>query len=87
MRFINIQSFKQLFQIGSMDEAITSVAICPKGRHIVAIMDSGALNIYSVQGLTQEVNKVAYGPAEHTTISLKSQSVRDGLWSPNVVTN
>ncbi|XP_063055000.1 TBC1 domain family member 31 isoform X2 [Engraulis encrasicolus] len=57
MRFINIQSFKQLFQIGSMDEAITSVAICPKGRHIVAIMDSGALNIYSVQGLTQEVNK------------------------------
>ncbi|KAL2084281.1 hypothetical protein ACEWY4_019799 [Coilia grayii] len=57
MRFINIQSFKQLFEIGSIDNAITTLAICPKGRHIVAVMDSGALNIYSVQALTQEVNK------------------------------
>lgn len=58
MRFINIQTFNQLFEIGSIDNAITTVTICPKGRHVVAVMDSGALNIYSVQGLSQEVNKV-----------------------------
>ena len=58
MRFINIQTFKQLFEIGSIDNALTAVTICPKGRHIVAVTESGALNIYSVQGLTQEVNKV-----------------------------
>ncbi|KAG5271002.1 hypothetical protein AALO_G00174760 [Alosa alosa] len=57
MRFINIQTFKQLFEIGSIDNTVTTVTICPKGRHIVAVMDTGALNIYSVQGLTQEVNK------------------------------
>ncbi|XP_030639028.1 TBC1 domain family member 31 [Chanos chanos] len=57
MRFINIHTCKQIFHIGSYDDAITSAAICPKGRHIVTVMDSGALNIYNVQCLTQDINK------------------------------
>ncbi|XP_072536472.1 TBC1 domain family member 31 [Salminus brasiliensis] len=57
MRFINIQSCKQLFEIGSHDDAITSAAVCPKGRHVAAVMDNGALRIYNVQSLTQETNK------------------------------
>lgn len=58
MRFINIQTCKQLFEIGSNDDAINSAAVCPKGRHIVAVMDCGALRVYNVQALTQEINKV-----------------------------
>uniref|UniRef100_A0AAY4CIP8 TBC1 domain family member 31 n=1 Tax=Denticeps clupeoides TaxID=299321 RepID=A0AAY4CIP8_9TELE len=57
MRFTNIQTFKPLFEIGSIDNGITGVSICSKGRHIVTVIDSGALNIYSVENLTREVNK------------------------------
>lgn len=58
MRFINIQTCKQLFAIGSHDEAINLAVVCPKGRHVVAVMDCGALRVYSMQALTQEINKV-----------------------------
>lgn len=57
MRFINIHTCKLLFQMGSHDDAITAVAVSPNGRHVVAVMDNGSLNIYSVQNLTQELNK------------------------------
>lgn len=58
MRFINIHTCKLLFHTGSVDEAITAVAVGPNGRHIAAIMDNGCINIYSVQSLTQELSKV-----------------------------
>ncbi|KAM9353380.1 TBC1 domain family member 31 [Symphorus nematophorus] len=57
MRFINIHSCKLLFHMGSHDDAITTVAISPNGRHVVAIMDNGSINIYSIHSLTQELNK------------------------------
>ncbi|XP_071327062.1 TBC1 domain family member 31 [Trachinotus anak] len=57
MRFINIHTCKLLFHMGSHDDAITGVAVSPNGRHVVAIMDNGSINIYSVQSLTQELNK------------------------------
>ncbi|KAI5620588.1 TBC1 domain family member 31, partial [Silurus asotus] len=57
MRFINIQTCKQLFEIGSHGDAVNSAAVGPKGRHVAAVMDSGALRVYSVQALTQEINK------------------------------
>ncbi|XP_030013190.1 TBC1 domain family member 31 [Sphaeramia orbicularis] len=57
MRFINIHTCKLLFHIGSHDNAITSVAVGPNGRHVAAIMDNGSINIYSVQSLTEELNK------------------------------
>ncbi|XP_023080323.1 TBC1 domain family member 31 isoform X7 [Piliocolobus tephrosceles] len=57
MRFINIQTCKLLFEIGSLDEGISSSVISPHGRYIASIMENGSLNIYSVQALTQEINK------------------------------
>lgn len=58
MRFINIQTCKLLFHMGSHDNAISTVAISPNGRHMAAIMDNGSINVYSIQSLTQELNKV-----------------------------
>ncbi|XP_065375650.1 TBC1 domain family member 31 isoform X9 [Macaca fascicularis] len=57
MRFINIQTCKLLFEIGSLDQGISSSVISPHGRYIASIMENGSLNIYSVQALTQEINK------------------------------
>nr|XP_044999254.1 TBC1 domain family member 31 [Jaculus jaculus] len=57
MRFINIQTCKLLFEIGSLDEGISSSVISPHGRYIASIMENGSLSIYSVQALTQEINK------------------------------
>nr|XP_058898769.1 TBC1 domain family member 31 isoform X5 [Kogia breviceps] len=57
MRFVNIQTCKLLFEIGSLDEGISSSAISPHGRYIASIMENGSLNIYSVQTLTKEINK------------------------------
>ncbi|XP_036930288.1 TBC1 domain family member 31 isoform X1 [Acanthopagrus latus] len=57
MRFINIHTCKLLFHMGSHDNAITTVTVSPNGRHVVAIMDNGSINVYSVQSLTQELNK------------------------------
>ncbi|XP_037641622.1 TBC1 domain family member 31 isoform X2 [Sebastes umbrosus] len=59
MRFINIHTCKLLFHMGSHDDAITTVTVSSNGRHVVAIMDNGSINVYSVQSLTQELNKVA----------------------------
>uniref|UniRef100_A0A7N6A9L1 TBC1 domain family member 31 n=1 Tax=Anabas testudineus TaxID=64144 RepID=A0A7N6A9L1_ANATE len=58
MRFINIHTCKLHFHIGSHGDAITAVSVSPNGRHVVAIMDNGSINVYSVQSLTQELNKV-----------------------------
>nr|XP_012598767.1 TBC1 domain family member 31 isoform X2 [Microcebus murinus] len=57
MRFVNIQTCKLLFEIGSLDEGISFSVISPHGRYIASIMENGSLNIYSVQALTQEINK------------------------------
>ncbi|XP_063155710.1 TBC1 domain family member 31 [Candoia aspera] len=57
VRFINISTCKLLFDIGSHEEGISTVALSPSGRYIAAVMENGSLSIYSVQALTQEVNK------------------------------
>lgn len=57
MRFINIETYKVLFDIGSHDEGISTSSISPNGRYIASVMEDGSLNIYNVQALTQEVNK------------------------------
>ncbi|XP_006636140.2 TBC1 domain family member 31 isoform X1 [Lepisosteus oculatus] len=57
MRFINVQTCKLTFDIGSHDDGISSAAISPNGHHIVAVMENGSLNIYSVESLTQDINK------------------------------
>ncbi|NXK06719.1 TBC31 protein, partial [Herpetotheres cachinnans] len=57
MRFINIETCKLLFDIGSHEEGISTAAISPNGRYIASVMENGSLNLYSVQSLTQEGNK------------------------------
>lgn len=58
MRFINIETCKLLFDIGSHEEGISTAAISPNGRYIASVMENGSLNLYSVQVLTEEGNKV-----------------------------
>ncbi|MCJ8728306.1 hypothetical protein PDJAM_G00002930 [Pangasius djambal] len=74
MRFIDIQTCKQLFEIGSQDDAINSAAVCPKGRHIVAVMDCGALRVYSVQALTQEIHKPPQSLVKMVTAGKKTDT-------------
>ncbi|NXE10525.1 TBC31 protein, partial [Lophotis ruficrista] len=57
MRFINIETCKLLFDIGSHEEGISTAAISPNGRYIASVMENGNLNLYSVRALTQDVNK------------------------------
>ncbi|KFQ79499.1 TBC1 domain family member 31, partial [Phaethon lepturus] len=57
MRFINIDTCKLLFDIGSHEEGISTAVISPNGRYIASVMENGSLNLYSVQALTQEGNK------------------------------
>ncbi|NXP11957.1 TBC31 protein, partial [Thinocorus orbignyianus] len=57
MRFINIETCKLLFDIGSHEEGISTAAISPNGRYIASVMANGSLNLYSVQALTQEGNQ------------------------------
>lgn len=64
MRFVNIQTCKLLFEIGSVEEGISSSVISPHGRYIASIMENGSLNVYSVQALTQEINKVCHPGTE-----------------------
>lgn len=60
MRFINIETCKLLFDIGSPEEGISTAVISPNGQYIASVMKNGSLNLYSVQALTQEGNKVEY---------------------------
>ncbi|KAJ8013220.1 hypothetical protein DPEC_G00051010 [Dallia pectoralis] len=84
MRFINIHTCKLLFSIGTHDNAITSAAISPSGRHVVTITDNGGLTIYLVQSLTQDYNKpppplvkvVSSLTASAPTVKIKSQSIQ-----------
>uniref|UniRef100_A0A8B9SGA6 TBC1 domain family member 31 n=1 Tax=Anas platyrhynchos TaxID=8839 RepID=A0A8B9SGA6_ANAPL len=57
MRFINIETCKLLFAIGSHEEGVSTAAISPNGRYIASVMENGSVNLYSVQALTQEANK------------------------------
>ncbi|XP_060099237.1 TBC1 domain family member 31 [Heteronotia binoei] len=57
MRFINIQTCKLLFDVGSHEEGISTAALSPSGRYIAAVMENGSLSLYSIQALTQELNK------------------------------
>ncbi|KAM9307966.1 TBC1 domain family member 31 [Gastrophryne carolinensis] len=57
MRFINIQTCKLVFDIGSHDDGLVTSAVSPNGRYIASIMENGSVNLYNVQALTNEINK------------------------------
>ncbi|CAL1610656.1 unnamed protein product [Knipowitschia caucasica] len=75
LRFINIHTCKLLFQIGSPDHALTAVHVCPNGKHLVAIMDSGGINIYSLQSLKEELNQTPNSQVVLVKDKLFDQSV------------
>lgn len=69
MRFINTKTCKLLFDIGSPEEGISTAVISPNGRYIASVMENGSLNLYSVQALTQEGNKVEYFTFRKTAVN------------------
>ncbi|XP_068426711.1 TBC1 domain family member 31 [Clinocottus analis] len=74
MRFINVHTCKLIFHMGSHEDAITTVTVSPNGRHVVAVMDNGSINVYSVQSLTQELNKP---PPSHVAVVPGGGAVQD----------
>ena len=58
LRFINIHTCKLVFDVGGLDTRITNVSFSPTGRHVVCVMDTGDMNVYSIQALTDQLNKV-----------------------------
>lgn len=56
-RFMNITTCKLLFDVGSLGARIHHLAVSPGGKHMVGMMDSGEMNIYSLSTLTSEMNK------------------------------
>lgn len=57
MRFININTCKLLFDIGTLDNRINSVAVSSTGRYVVGVMENGNINTYNVKVLSEELNK------------------------------
>ncbi|KAK0155599.1 TBC1 domain family member 31 [Merluccius polli] len=87
MRFINIHTCKLLFHMGSHDEAITTATVSPSGRHVVAIMDDGSINVYNVHSLNQDLNKppplrtavvscCEGNPSSNITVKVRSEAVQ-----------
>ena len=58
LRFVNLGTFVQLFDVGRLDDRVSSFIVSSSGRHIVAVMDSGNINIYNAQSLVRALNKV-----------------------------
>ncbi|KAL5021911.1 hypothetical protein ScPMuIL_001066 [Solemya velum] len=57
MRFINVNTCKLLFDIGSLDNRILNVSVSPNGRHVTGVMEDGNLHIYNVHAISSELNK------------------------------
>jgi len=58
VRFIDVGTFAQLFDVGRLDDRISNFIIASSGRHIVAVMDSGNINIYNAHALAKQLNQV-----------------------------
>jgi len=66
VRFIDISTFAQLFDIGRLDDRVCNFVVASSGRHIVAVMDSGNLNIYNAHTLTRQINQA--GDLNHVVL-------------------
>ncbi|MEE6463211.1 hypothetical protein FKM82_005820 [Ascaphus truei] len=84
IRFINIQTCKLLFDIGSHEEGIVTSSVSPNGRYIACVMESGSLNLYSVQALTKEVNKPPLPLVKVVDLSKGSTTSKSGVSSQQV---
>ncbi|KAK3086503.1 hypothetical protein FSP39_019322 [Pinctada imbricata] len=57
IRFINITTCKLLFDVGTVDNRINNASVSNSGRHLVAVMEDGSLNVYNVHTLSEELSK------------------------------
>jgi len=58
IRFIDISTYAQLFDVGRLDDRVCNFVVASSGRHIVAVMDSGSINIYNAHALAKQLNQV-----------------------------
>ncbi|XP_007898739.1 TBC1 domain family member 31 [Callorhinchus milii] len=79
MRFINVETCKLLFDIGSLDNGINTVAVSPNGRYIATVLENGSLNVYDVTVLSQELNKPPPPLVKVVTAGSKDQTRLTGL--------
>ncbi|CAL1535275.1 unnamed protein product [Lymnaea stagnalis] len=83
MRYINTDSCKLLFDIGTVESRLRHTVTGPGGRHIVGVTENGSLNIYSVDALAADLNrpppalmKVVTGDRLSDTLSTESSMRR-----------
>lgn len=79
MRFINVNTHKLLFSLGSHDNGITTAAVSPNGRYVVTTMNNGSINIYCTRSVTQEVNKVPFSCHIGSGVGKKTTSGGEGI--------
>ena len=58
VRFIDIGTFAQLFDVGRLDDRVCNFIVASTGRHVVTVMDSGNINIYNAHALAKLLNRV-----------------------------
>lgn len=57
VRFININSCKLIFDIGTVDNKVNNFSISPSGRHMVSTMEDGSLHAYDLHVVSEEIGK------------------------------
>lgn len=60
VRYININSCKLLFDVGTIDNKVNNFSISPSGRHMVSTMEDGSLHVYDLHVVSDEIGKVIY---------------------------
>ncbi|XP_041455639.1 TBC1 domain family member 31-like isoform X1 [Lytechinus variegatus] len=82
---VHIHSCKLLCDLGSLDDRVIHFTVSPSGRNIVAIMESGRMNIYSIPALLADFNKppppLVKATADHNRSSETSRRQRSTLRS------
>eukprot|EP00057_Strongylocentrotus_purpuratus_P028998 XP_011683472.1 PREDICTED: TBC1 domain family member 31 [Strongylocentrotus purpuratus] len=85
VRIIHIHSCKLLCDLGSLDDRVVHFTVSPSGRNIVAIMESGRMNIYSIPALLADFNKppppLVKATSDHSRSSVTSRRQRSTLRS------
>ncbi|KAM4704644.1 TBC1 domain family member 31 [Rhinophrynus dorsalis] len=79
MRFINIQTCKLVFEIGSHVDGIVTSSVSPNGRYIASILENGSLNVYNVQALTKEINNPPPPLVKVVDLSKDSSTNKSGI--------
>ena len=57
LRTIHVHNCNLIFDIGDVKNPILNFAVSANGKYIVAVMDNGAMHVFSVKALTAHVSK------------------------------